>query len=108
MKYIYPAIFTPEGEKGYLVNFPDLENCFTDGDDLYEAMENAQDVLALILCDLEDHNQEIPPCTHSRGSKGYSGETIMRLVCCDTTDYRKKLAEERSGGSIREEQRNEG
>ena len=37
-KYIYPAIFT-EGEEGYIVFFPDLENCYTEGDTLEDAME---------------------------------------------------------------------
>ena len=35
-KYVYPAVFTPE-EKGYSVYFPDLEGCYTCGDDLQDA-----------------------------------------------------------------------
>ena len=46
-KYVYPAIFTQEAD-GYYVRFPDIPSCFTDGDTLIEAMENANEVLALI------------------------------------------------------------
>lgn len=31
MKYVYPAVFTPEGNDLYSVDFPDLHNCFTSG-----------------------------------------------------------------------------
>ena len=46
MKLIYPAIFTPydeDGEKGYVVVFPDLPGCSTGGDSLGEALEMAED-----------------------------------------------------------------
>ena len=32
-KYVYPAIFTPEST-GWSIHFPDLEGCYTCGDDL--------------------------------------------------------------------------
>ena len=59
MKYIYPAIFTEE-EDGILVDFPDLPNCYTDGANLEEAFENAEDALALALWHLEEEHAEIP------------------------------------------------
>ena len=49
-KYVYPAIFTPE-EKGFSVNFPDLQGCYTCGDDLADAIYMAEDVLAFTLYD---------------------------------------------------------
>ena len=52
-KYVYPAIFTPEESGGYSVRFPDVKNCFTDGDTLAEALTNAEDALCLMLYDLE-------------------------------------------------------
>ncbi|WP_314666149.1 type II toxin-antitoxin system HicB family antitoxin [uncultured Selenomonas sp.] len=59
MKYIYPAIFTEE-EDGILVDFPDLPNCYTDGANLEEAFENAEDALALALWHLEEERADIP------------------------------------------------
>ena len=46
MKLIYPAIFTPydeDGEKGYVVVFPDLPGCSTGGDSLGEALAQRLD-----------------------------------------------------------------
>ena len=51
-KYIYPAVFTKEGNF-YTVRFPDLESCYTQGDSLQDAYEMASDVLCLTLYDLE-------------------------------------------------------
>ena len=58
-KYVFPAIFTPE-ESGYTIVFPDVKNCFTEGDNLTEAMENANDVLCMMLYNLERLGKEIP------------------------------------------------
>ncbi len=49
-KYVYPAVFTQE-EKGFSVWFPDLEGCYTCGDDLNDAIRMAEDVLAYVLYD---------------------------------------------------------
>ena len=43
--YIYPAIFTPEKEGGYYIHFPDIDNCFTCGDDIEDGMLMAEDAL---------------------------------------------------------------
>ena len=59
-KYIYPAVFTKEVEGGYSVNFPDVPSCYTCGENLYDAIKMAKDVLALILYDLEQDRKEIP------------------------------------------------
>ena len=43
MKMVYPAIFEECEEGGYTVSFPDLGGCFTEGDDITEALEMAED-----------------------------------------------------------------
>ena len=61
-RYSYPCIITLDKEDGiYYVNFPDLEDCFTDGDTLEEALYNAQDVLGLVLYSKEENGIEINP-----------------------------------------------
>ncbi len=52
-KYVYPAIFEKEENGGYSVIFPDLEGCYTCGDDLADSMYIAEDVLAFTLYDYE-------------------------------------------------------
>jgi len=44
----YPAILTPE-QGGYVVQFADLDEAFTEGDTLEEALFNAAEVLTLTL-----------------------------------------------------------
>ena len=48
-KYTYPTVFTPEKDGGYSVLFPDLEGCFTCGDNLADAIFMAEDALALVM-----------------------------------------------------------
>ena len=40
-KYVYPAVFTPEEDGGYSINFPDIEGCFTQGENLADGMAMA-------------------------------------------------------------------
>ena len=48
MKYKFPALIIKE-EDGFVVEFPDLEDAFTQGDTWEEAFENAEDVLNLMF-----------------------------------------------------------
>lgn len=89
-KYVYPAIFSPEDGGGYSVRFPDIENCFTDGNDLVEAMQMAEDVLCLMLYDLEQAGKTIPAASAALDvqSQTVQGEFVT-LIACDTIEYRK-------------------
>ena len=86
-KYIYPAVFTPEG-KGYAIVFPDLEGCYTCGDSLEDGLEMARDVLALVLYGYEKEQREIPAPTERTEIILKEGEFINYVVC-DTMAYRK-------------------
>jgi len=90
MKYVYPAIFTPIEKGGYVVEFPDIEGCFTSGESLDDAIEMAKDVLPLMLCSLEDRGAEIPKSTSALVWKLEEGE-FTRLIDCDTDEYRKEV-----------------
>ena len=84
-KYVYPAIFTEE-EVGYSVNFPDVENCYTSGDSLIDAMEMASDVLAMTLTSMEREKLTIPEATPLYEFK-QKKNNFATLILCDTTDY---------------------
>lgn len=87
MKYVYPAVFTREGD-GYLVEFPDVEDCFTSGSTLNEALEMAQDVLNLMLMTMEDDGRCIQEASDIRDIS--CGENqLVTLIGADTTAYRK-------------------
>jgi len=62
-KYIYPAIFDPCEEGGYIVTFPDLPGCITEGDNVEEALSMAKEAMALHLWGMEDDGDTIPPPT---------------------------------------------
>jgi antitoxin HicB len=59
----YPAILTPEPDGGYLVQFADFDEAFTEGATLGEALFNAAEVLTLTLERRIDEGLPIPePC----------------------------------------------
>lgn len=85
MKYVYPAIFTPE-DTGFSVHFPDLEGCYTQGDTLPDAIEMAQDVLCLTLYDLEKNERPIPCASNVKDLTLYNNK-FANLIACDTIEY---------------------
>ncbi len=88
MKYVYPAVFTPEG-KGYSINFPDLDGCYTSGDDLRDAIYMAEDVLSFTLFDYEKENRPVPEASKPNDIKLDEGEFINYIVC-DTIEYQRR------------------
>ncbi len=88
-KYVYPAIFTPE-EKGYSVFFPDLEGCYTCGDDLNDAIMMAEDVLAFVLYDYEAEKRSIPKPSRLEDVSLESEGDFVNYIACDTIEYVKK------------------
>lgn len=89
-KYIYPALFTPEKEGGYSVEFPDIDGCYTCGDDLDQSLYMAADALALMLTEYEDEKKTIPAASDIR-KVTTNGNQFVSLVSCDTDQYRRLL-----------------
>lgn len=56
----YAYTVTADEDGGFLVQFVDFENAFTEGDDLEEAKFNAEEVLTLVLSCMLADNEEIP------------------------------------------------
>ncbi|WP_294159784.1 type II toxin-antitoxin system HicB family antitoxin [uncultured Selenomonas sp.] len=101
-KYVYPAIFSwSEDDHVYYVTFPDAANWFTDGSTVEEAMENATDVLNLMLLHLEEEHREdeIPVPSRINDLHKASADDIVTLVAADTEAYAEQLA--RSENPIR-------
>jgi len=88
MKYAYTAVFSPE-ENGLLsVNFPDLQGCYTSGDNMPDAVYMAQDVLCLTLYDLEQDKKPIPKPSKPLDVKT-TGEQFTSVIAVDTETYRR-------------------
>jgi predicted RNase H-like HicB family nuclease len=91
MKYVYPAIFTPE-DKNILVSVPDLPGLHTFGAGLAEAIYMAQDAIEMWLWDAENNKEPIPPAsTQAEMAKHCNGpEQFVSLVAADTDEYRRQ------------------
>ena len=87
-KYAYPAIVTPEDEGGFSIRFPDLEDCYTCGDDIVDGLIMAEDVLALVLYGYEKDGRDIPLPSKETDIPLKNGE-FVNYVACDTLEYRK-------------------
>ena len=90
MKYIYPAVFEPAADGGYDVVFPDIPRCYTCGDNLIQAIEMAEDVLAMTLWGLENDKESIPGPT-SPDALSFKAPSFVTLIKADTADYSRKL-----------------
>lgn len=86
-KYIYPAVFTKE-DQGYSISFPNIDSCYTQGDDLLDGIEMAKDVLCLVLYKLEEENKSIP-IPSSPKEISTNDNSFVTLIDVDTLEYRK-------------------
>ncbi|MGN0638778.1 MAG: type II toxin-antitoxin system HicB family antitoxin [Huintestinicola sp.] len=87
-KYIYPAIFTEESDGGYSIVFPDIPGCYTQGEDMNDGMEMANDILCLRLYDMEKNGEAVPDPSDIRTLQTGKNQ-FATLVSCDTLEYKK-------------------
>jgi predicted RNase H-like HicB family nuclease len=87
-RYVYPAVFTAE-EDGYSINFPDLESCYTCGDNLADGIVMAEDVLALTLYHYEKEGKSIPTPSEPKDLELNENE-FVNLIVADTIVYQKR------------------
>lgn len=86
-KYIFPAVFTKDGDF-YVVSFPDIDGCNTQGESIQDALEMAEDVLCLTLYDYEEDGEKIPKPSDPKEIET-DGSSFVSLIACDTIEYRK-------------------
>ena len=91
-KYVYPAVFAPAAEGGYVVTFPDWEGA-TQGDTVAEAIEMAADFLGLAVWTAESNAQELPAATVlekvAAPQRGF-----VNLIAVDTDVYAEIIERE--------------
>ena len=93
-KYIFPAVFTwSDEDKTYYVTFPDVDGCFTDGATVTEAMENADDVLNLMIHHMETTGMDIPKATALEDVPA-PGKGFVNLIMADTVAYQEVIDRE--------------
>ncbi len=94
MKLIYPAIFRPFSDQsgGYVVEFPDLHGCVTEGKNLEQAIEMGIDAASgWILGELED-GEKIPPASDYSKIIIEDG-CMVNMLLLDIDAYEEKYGE---------------
>lgn len=87
MKLVYPVVFTPLEDGGYMAYVPDLE-INTSGSDLADAIAMARDALGVVGIDMEDDGKPFP--TPSANVPHEEGE-LVSLVDVDLAAYRRTI-----------------
>ncbi|MCC7187935.1 MAG: type II toxin-antitoxin system HicB family antitoxin [Anaerolineales bacterium] len=59
--YKLPLVLDPQPEGGYVVTCPVLPELITEGEDVQDALQNANDALAAIVDALKQLNKPLPP-----------------------------------------------
>ncbi len=94
MKLIYPAVFKPFSDQsgGYVVEFPDLPGCVTEGKDLEQAIEMGIDAASgWILGELED-GEKIPSASNYSEIVAKTG-CMVNMLLLDMDSYEEKYGE---------------
>lgn len=94
MKLIYPAVFKPFSDQsgGYVVEFPDLPGCVTEGRDLEEAIEMGIDAASgWILGELEDGEQIPNASSYSKITA--ENDCMVNMLLLDIDAYEEKYGE---------------
>ncbi len=91
MTFTYPAVFTPhKNDKGYHVEFPDLECCEADGPDLEDAMDEARDAAYNWICVELEEEGDLPPQSHAEDLKlpegGFVRQVMVRIKLLPDND----------------------
>ncbi|EMI11502.1 type II toxin-antitoxin system HicB family antitoxin [Anoxybacillus gonensis] len=84
----YSVIHEEDG--AFIVSFPDLEDCFTDGRTLTEAVAMAEDVLGTMLSYHEEKGDVIPAPSKAEDIELPDGASLV-LITVDTDDFREAV-----------------
>ena len=87
MKYVFPAIFRPDGSNFHVI-FPDIEGAGTCGDDFHDCIQMGEDWLCLKLYDMEQKGQDIP-IPSDINKLVCNDDDIKTLISVDTIFYRR-------------------
>ena len=79
MKFIYPAVFRKTDKGTYKGFFPDLEDCFGEGETLDEAIEEANAAAYnWISLELDEDDCQLPPVSDGASGGRYCTEYFCK------------------------------
>ena len=93
-KLLYPAVFKPfsDNSGGYVVEFPDLPGCVTEGKTLEDAIEMGMDAACgWILGELED-GEQIPKASEYKNVIVEEG-AMVNMLLLDIDSYAEQYGE---------------
>ena len=96
MKLVYPACFYEEEDGGFSVQIPDLLGCCTQGDNLEEAIQMAQDAALGWLLTAVENNEEIPNASNIKDIKLENENAFTTLLLLDLGAYTQKYGSRKS------------
>ena len=96
MKLVYPACFYEEKDGGYSVEIPDLLGCCTQGENLEEAIQMAQDAALGWLLTAVENNEEIPKASNIKDIKLENENGFVTLLLLDLGAYTQKYGTRKS------------
>jgi antitoxin HicB len=82
MKYEYPYSIEKDESGGYVVQFIDIEEAFTQGNDLEEVAYNASEVLTGIILYRLDNAQDVPEPSDITGENIHYAKTTRSSGFC--------------------------
>lgn len=88
-KLFYPAIFEPDEDGSFTVEFPDVPGCLTEGKDMENAYQMAFDCLGVVLSYMEDNGEAIPAASSPQNIKLEKDQFVV-VIEFDMLQYKKK------------------
>lgn len=91
MKHTYPVLIRRTGRKYLLVEIPDFDHAMTQGEDLTDAIDMAQDLLGMWCMDYADKGKPLPIPSEMAAIEAMkkSADDIVTLVNIDADAYRR-------------------
>lgn len=88
-KLFYPAVFHKAEEGGFWISFPDLPECFSEGDDMAQAYEMASDALGLAITSREAVKEPVPEASDP-SSVEVDADSFLMVMEFDMLAYQKR------------------
>ena len=88
-KLFYPAIFHKVEEGGFWISFPDIPECFSEGDNMSQAYEMAVEALGLSLTTREDEKAALPEASDPT-TISVDKDSFLVVIEFDMLAYKKR------------------
>lgn len=88
MKYYYPAIFEPKSNGvGFVLTIPDIQGCYTQGDDMENSMWMAHEAIGCMLEEVDEKDYPAPSDIRDINLENYPSGSFIKMVVFDKEKY---------------------